>query len=105
MADDILETLNLPTNPVGLKIKITVETTEGNFRTFIVNINEFRLEPTYIEIHISTRSIKGVRFDRLLCRIAEGKIVGNWLALAQIPTPIEDDWIKSWKLIRFEIIT
>jgi len=101
---EILTALGLQKSPIGIKLRITVQTTEGNTRRFYVTIWSYNIGFGYIELYISVRQIKGIRFDRLLRRIENNKPFGEWLALAQIPAKDEDDWIAQWKVISLEVI-
>jgi len=101
---DLLGELNLPPDPVDLEVRIVVKSTEGNCRHFNVRIERYRHGFGYVELYISVRQIKGIRFDRLLRRIVESKPVGHWLALAQIPARDEDSWIANWEVLEFEPI-
>lgn len=101
---DILKELDLPEYPIDSFVKIAVLSDEGNQRRFRVRIFRYVIEPTYIELSISVRRIKGVSFDRLLRRIENGKPFGQWIALAKIPAKDENDWIRQWQVLEFSPI-
>lgn len=101
---EIFNALGLPDSPIETRLQITVQTKEGNTRRFKVTIRRYEIGFGYVELFISIRQIKGVRFDRLLRRIENNKPFGEWLALAKIPAKNEDDWIAQWKVIDLEVI-
>jgi len=98
----ILESLNLPADPINALIRVKILTDEGNIRRFRIKIFEIRIEPDYIELTTSVRRIKGISFNRLLCRIENGEPYGNWIALAKIPAKSEEDWVRRWQVLEFK---
>lgn len=104
--NSVLASLGLQENPIGMKLRLTILTNEGNQRSFNVTIENYHLGYGYVELYIPIRRIKGIRFDRLLHQISGNRPVGKWIALAHIPSAPgkenEDHWIAQWCVLRFE---
>jgi|GEM_PF-960005 len=97
----VLESLNLPADPVGVELRLVILSHTGNRRTFRVFVQECELGDDFVRLEISTRQIKGIRFDRLVRHIVNNEPVDSWIASPLQPTRREHDAGLQWQVLEF----